>query len=173
MKNGVLIGQKIEFISIKRCAVRCGVILSDFCVLAGYIAVLKGGPVGNDWLPFSQNTSPSPSPDSQPWLCHPSMWQSVKDGIPRVTRRRTTDGQQPPPDDFDKGWSNLRGRKSTAGFVSTLLLTSHPAPFLHRLSLTCLRCLALLVIRRHGFGSTFGRNAIVSEEAKSERALHR
>jgi hypothetical protein len=66
MKNGVLIGQKIEFISFKRCAVRCGVILSDFCVLAGYIAVLKGGPVGNDWLPFSQNTSSSPSPDSQP-----------------------------------------------------------------------------------------------------------
>ena len=155
-----MIGQKIEF---KRCAVRCGVILSDFWVLAGYIAVMKGGPVGNDWLPFSQNTSPSPSP----------MWQSVKDGIPRVTRRRTTDGQQPPPNDFDKGWSNLRGRKSTAGCASPLLLTSHPAPFLHRLSLTCLRCLALLVIRRHGFGSTFGRNAIVSEEAKSEGALHR
>ena len=168
-----LIGQKIEFISFQRCAVCCGAILSDFWVLAGYIAVLKGGPVGIDWLPFSQNTSPSPSLYSQPLLCHPSMWQSVKDGIPRVTRRRTTDGQQPPPDDFDKGWSNLRGRKSTAGCASPLLLTSHPAPFLHRLSLTCLRCLALLVIRRHGFGSTFGRNAIVSEEAKSEGAFHR
>ena len=62
-----LIGQKSELILFKRWVVRCGAISSDFFVLGGYIAVLKVGPVGIDWLPFAQNTSPSPSPYSHVW----------------------------------------------------------------------------------------------------------
>ena len=49
-----------------------------------------------------------------------SMQSPASEGSPRVTRRRTTDGENPPPQEFDKGWSSLRGKKSTAGLSSFL-----------------------------------------------------
>ena len=48
------------------------------------------------------------------------MQSPASEGSPRVTRRRTTDGENPPPQEFDKGWSSLRGKKSTAGLSSSL-----------------------------------------------------
>ncbi len=59
-----------------------------------------------------------------------SMPSPSREDSPRVTRRRTTDGDNPPPQEFDKGWSSFRGKRPQAGFSSSLPLacenSTHP-----------------------------------------------
>jgi hypothetical protein len=50
------------------------------------------------------------------------------EGTPRVTRRRTAHGEKDPSQEFDKGWSCLRARKSVAGLcVTPTTIRCHPA----------------------------------------------
>ena len=79
---------------------------------------------------------------------------------PRVTRRGTTQGDHPPPQDFDRGWSSLRLKKSTAGVcfaqpppppsVRPLPHLSLPAP----LPLTFLRACFVLPCHNSRVGTT-------------------
>ena len=57
-----------------------------------------------------------------------SMESLAREERPRVTRRRTTDGENPPPLEFDKGWSSFRGKKSSAGLSSSLPLACVTPP---------------------------------------------
>jgi hypothetical protein len=57
-----------------------------------------------------------------------SMESPAREDSPRVTRRRTTDGDNPPPLEFDKGWSSFRGKKSSAGLFSSLPLACVTPP---------------------------------------------
>ena len=67
---------------------------------------------------------PSPLPLPYP----PSMEEPTSAGTPpRVTRRGTSLGDNPPPQDFDRGWSSLRLKKSTAG-VGVCFSLPPPAP---------------------------------------------
>jgi hypothetical protein len=55
-----------------------------------------------------------------------SMEDPTSDGTPpRVTRRGTSQGDHPPPQDFDRGWSSFRGKTSTAG----VCMSPSPPPF--------------------------------------------
>ena len=56
------------------------------------------------------------------------MESPAREDSPRVTRRRTTDGDNPPPLEFDKGWSSFRGKKSSAGLSSSLPLACVTPP---------------------------------------------
>jgi hypothetical protein len=77
-------------------------------------------------FPFLVTPSIPPTPLR---LAYPlAMEESRCEGTPpRVTRRGTSQGENPPPQDFDRGWSSLRGKKSTAGVFMG------PLPPLHRL----------------------------------------
>jgi hypothetical protein len=57
-----------------------------------------------------------------------SMESPAREDSPRVTRRRTTDGDNPPPLEFDKGWSSFRGKKLSAGLFSSLPLACVTPP---------------------------------------------
>ena len=101
-----------------------------------------------------------PSPLRVPYPL--SMEEPTSGGTPpRVTRRGTSQGDHPPPQDFDRGWSSLRWKKSTAGVcfaqpppplrpLPPLPHLSLPAP----LPITYLR--ACFVLPSHNFrvGST-------------------
>jgi hypothetical protein len=89
-----------------------------------------------------------------------SMESPASEDSPRVTRRRTTDGENPPPLEFDRGWSSFRGRKSSAGLSSSLPLafvTPPTPPHIPTLGLSFALVVAAPPVQQAKLPATLGK----------------